>query len=91
MLAIVLLTFGKFIAIHFYHSPALVRYLPLFALMMLFGIVNGFYGKVLAGYRDIKLRTWIVNFVGSPAKHARRDSADIGWLGASGISCRSNS
>jgi O-antigen/teichoic acid export membrane protein len=66
VLAIVLLTFGKFIAVRFYHSPALVRYLPLFALIMLFGIINGFYGKVLAGYRDIKLRTWIVNFVGSP-------------------------
>jgi O-antigen/teichoic acid export membrane protein len=66
VLAAVLLTFGKVIAVHFYHSPALVRYLPLFALVMLFGIVNGFYGKVLAGYRDIKSRTWIVNFVGSP-------------------------
>jgi O-antigen/teichoic acid export membrane protein len=66
VLGIVLLTFGKFIAVHFYHSPALVQYLPLYALLMLFGIVNGFYGKVLAGYRDIKLRTWIVNFVGSP-------------------------
>ncbi len=66
VLAAVLLTFGKFVAVRFYHSPALVRYLPLFALMMLFSVVNAFYGKVLAGYRDIKVRTWIVNFVGSP-------------------------
>jgi O-antigen/teichoic acid export membrane protein len=66
VLAAVLLTFGRFLAIHFYHSAALVQYLPLFALMMLFGVLSTFYGKVLAGYRDIKLRTLIVNFVGSP-------------------------
>jgi O-antigen/teichoic acid export membrane protein len=65
-LAVVLLTFGKLIATNFYHSPELVQYLPWFALMMLFGIVNGFYGKVLAGYRDITIRTWILSFIGSP-------------------------
>jgi len=43
-----------------------VQYLPLFALMMLFSVLSTFYGKVLAGYHDIKLRTLIVNFVGSP-------------------------
>ncbi len=66
VLAAVLLTFGRVVAVRFYHSPALVRYLPLFALIMLFAVVSGFYGKVLAGYRDIKQRTWIVNFVGTP-------------------------
>ena len=66
VLGVVLLTLGKTIAVHFYHAPALVPYLPLFALVMLFGIATNFYGKVLAGYRDIKVRTWIVNFVGSP-------------------------
>jgi O-antigen/teichoic acid export membrane protein len=66
VVAVVLLTLGRVIAVRFYHSPALVRYLPLFALMMLLGLISGFYGKVLAGYRDIKLRTWIVNFIGSP-------------------------
>jgi len=66
VLAVVLLTFGRTLAVRFYHSPALVRYLPLFALIMLFGVVSGFYGKVLAGYRDLRLRTLIVNFVGSP-------------------------
>jgi O-antigen/teichoic acid export membrane protein len=66
VLAAVLLTLGRFLAIHFYHSPALVRYLPLFAVMMLFSVLSTFYGKVLAGYRDIKVRTLIVNFVGSP-------------------------
>jgi O-antigen/teichoic acid export membrane protein len=66
VLAAVLLTFGRFLAVRFYHSPTLVRYLPLFALMMLFSVLTTFYGKVLAGYRDIKLRTLIVSFVGSP-------------------------
>ncbi len=66
VLAVVLLTFGRVVAVRFYHSPTLVRYLPLFAFLMLLAVISGFYGKVLAGYRDIKLRTWIVNFIGSP-------------------------
>ena len=66
VLAVLLLIFGRTLAVRFYHSPALVPYLPLFALIMLFGVVTGFYGRVLAGYRDLKLRTLIVNFVGSP-------------------------
>lgn len=70
VLAIVLLTFGRLVAVRFYHTPALVSYLPLFALMMLLAIISTFYGKVLAGYRDIKLRTWIVNLIGSPLNMA---------------------
>ncbi len=66
VLAILLLVCGPFFAIHFYHAPRLVKYLPLFALMMLAGVLSGFYGKVLVGYRDVKLRTLIVNFIGSP-------------------------
>jgi O-antigen/teichoic acid export membrane protein len=62
----ILLTFGRWVALRFYHSAALVKYLPLFALIMLAGVVTNFYGKVLAGYRDLKLRTLIVNFIGSP-------------------------
>jgi O-antigen/teichoic acid export membrane protein len=62
----ILLTFGRWVALRFYHSAALVKYLPLFALIMLFGIVTSFYGKVLTGYRDLKVRTLIVNFIGSP-------------------------
>ena len=66
VLAGVLLGFGKVIAIRFYHSPALVQYLPLFALMMLFSVLNTFYSRVLSGYRDLKWRTLIMNFIGSP-------------------------
>lgn len=64
--AAVLLLLGRVIAVRLYHSPALVPYLPLFAAMMLFSVLSVFFGKVLAGYRDLKLRTLIVNFVGSP-------------------------
>ena len=66
LLAGVVVIFGRWIAVRFYHSPALVQYLPLFAVMMLVGVISTFYGKVLAGYRDLKLRTVIVNFIGSP-------------------------
>jgi O-antigen/teichoic acid export membrane protein len=62
----VLLLFGRVIAVHFYHVPRLVLYLPLFALMMLFTVLSTFFGKALSGYRDLKLRTLIVNFIGSP-------------------------
>lgn len=61
-----LLTAGRWIAVSFYHSPVLVQYLPFFAVIMLFAAVTGFYRQALAGYRDLKLRTLIVNFVGSP-------------------------
>jgi O-antigen/teichoic acid export membrane protein len=64
--ATLLLTAGRWVAVRFYHSPALIPYLPLFAVIMLFGAITGFYREVLAGYRDLKLRTLIVNFVGVP-------------------------
>jgi len=66
LFAIVLLTLGRSIALRFYHSPALVRYLPWFALIMLFGVLNTFFSKVLAGYRDLGRRTLIQTFVGTP-------------------------
>lgn len=61
-----LLIFGRPVARHFYHLPALVPYLPWFALIMLFSVIAGFYGKVLSGYRDLARRTLIVNFVAGP-------------------------
>lgn len=62
----VFLVFSRFVAVRFYHAPQLTPYLPFFALLMLFGVLTTFYGKVLAGYRDLKLRTLIVNFLASP-------------------------
>lgn len=55
-----------FVARSFYHSPELVKYLPLFAAMMMVAVVSGFYGKVLAGYKDLSARTVIVSFIGVP-------------------------
>jgi O-antigen/teichoic acid export membrane protein len=66
LFSLVLLVFGRLIAVRFYHSPVLVQYLKWFALILVFGVVSNFYGKVLAGYRDLSRRTLIVNFVGSP-------------------------
>jgi O-antigen/teichoic acid export membrane protein len=61
----ILLT-GPWVAVHFYHTPALSRYLGLFALIMIFGALTGFLGQVLTGYKDVARRTVITNFIGSP-------------------------
>ena len=62
----VLLEVGPWVAIHFYHSPQLARYLPLFAPIMIAGTLNAFLGSVLAGYREVGRRTMITKFVASP-------------------------
>ncbi len=61
-----LLLVGPWVAVRFYHAPALNRYMGLFALIMMFGALTGFLGQVLAGYKDIARRTVITNFIGSP-------------------------
>src|SRR6266550_2014690 len=63
---VALLLIGPWISIHFYHAPALKMYLWLFALIMLLGSLNTFFGQVLAGYKDVARRTVITNFIGSP-------------------------
>jgi O-antigen/teichoic acid export membrane protein len=57
---------GPWVAVHFYHTPALSRYLGLFALIMILGAMTGFLGQVLSGYKDVARRTVITNFIGSP-------------------------
>jgi len=57
---------GPWIVTHLYHTPALRSYLPLFALILVFGALNTFLGQVLAGYKDVARRTVITNFIGSP-------------------------
>ncbi len=64
--AAILVVIGPQVGSRFYHSPALVRLIPMFGLIMIFGVPSAFYGKVLAGYKDLKLRTIIVNFIGVP-------------------------
>ncbi len=66
LLGAVLLLSGRWIAVDFYHAPALVPYIPLFALIMLLGVLNEFYGRVLAGHMQVRRRTLIVNFIGTP-------------------------
>ena len=57
---------GPWVAVHIYHTPALSRYLGLFALIMIFGAMTGFLGQVLTGYKDVARRTVITNFIGNP-------------------------
>jgi O-antigen/teichoic acid export membrane protein len=57
---------GPWVAVRFYHTPALSAYLGLFALIMVFGALNTFLGQVLAGFKDVARRTVITNFIGSP-------------------------
>ena len=57
---------GPWVAEHFYHTPALSGYLVAFALIMLLGAFNAFFGQVLAGYKDVARRTVITSFIGSP-------------------------
>jgi len=64
--AAMLLKGGPWICSRFYHSPQLVRYLPLFALIMITGALSSFFGKVLAGYKEVGRRTMITRFVASP-------------------------
>src|SRR5262249_48673917 len=62
----ILVTVGPTIARRFYHAPALVSYMPLFALIMALGALNLFLGQVLAGYKDVIRRTAITSFLASP-------------------------
>jgi O-antigen/teichoic acid export membrane protein len=65
-LAGLMLLVGPRIAVQFYHAPALVPYIPLFALIMFLGTCTFFLGQVLAGYKDVIRRTVVTNFVASP-------------------------
>ena len=62
----VLLKGGPWVATHLYHSPQLVRYLPLFAPIMIASALTAFFGHAVAGYREVGRRTMITKFVASP-------------------------
>jgi O-antigen/teichoic acid export membrane protein len=66
VLAVVMMTFGPWLARDLYHAPALIPYLHLFTVILILGACSSFLGQVLAGYKDIALRTIITNFIGSP-------------------------
>ncbi len=61
-----MLVAGRWIAVHFYHTPALSQYLGLFAIIMFLGALTTFLGQVLVGYKNVAKRTVITNFVGTP-------------------------
>ena len=66
LLGAALLWLGQWIAVYFYHAPALRSYLGLFAVIMLLGALTSFLGQVLAGYKDVARRTVITDFIGTP-------------------------
>ncbi len=66
LFVVILLKVGKVVALRFYHSPLLARYIPWFAVLMLLGAISTFYEKILAGYNEVGRRTLITNFIGSP-------------------------
>ena len=67
VLAIAMLLAGPWIAVRFYHTPELVRYLGLFAVIMVLGVFTHFFSQVLGGYKDVARRTVINYFIGTPA------------------------
>ena len=66
LFAAIFLRAGGMVARRFYHSPALAQYIPWFTALMLLGVISTFYGRILAGYKEVGRRTLITNFVGSP-------------------------
>lgn len=66
MLALIMIVAGPWVARSLYHSPELVHYLPLFAGLLVLSGFATFVGQVLAGYKDVALRTIVTSFVGSP-------------------------
>lgn len=57
---------GPWLAVHFYHTPALKAYLGLFVAILFLGALNLFLGQILGGYKDVTHRTAITNFIGIP-------------------------
>jgi O-antigen/teichoic acid export membrane protein len=66
VLAAIMMAVGPWLARSFYHAPALESNLQLFAIILMLGAFTAFLGQVLAGYKDVALRTVITNFIGSP-------------------------
>jgi O-antigen/teichoic acid export membrane protein len=67
LFATIFLKVGGTVARRFYHTPALARYIPWFATLMLLGVISTFYSRILAGYKQVGRRTLITSFIGTPA------------------------
>ena len=66
VLALVIVLAGPWMAQRIYHAPALIPYLPYFAVLLALGGLSTFCGQILAGYKDVAIRTVVTNFIGSP-------------------------
>lgn len=67
MLAIAMLFIGPWIAVRFYHTPELARYIGWFTCIMVMGVFTNFFSHILGGYKDVARRTVINYFIGVPA------------------------
>ena len=65
-LAAVMVLCGPWLARNVYHSPDLAEFFHLFAGLLVLAGFTTFLGQVLAGYKDVALRTVITNFISSP-------------------------
>lgn len=66
ILAAVIVIGGPWLALRVYHAPALVPYVPFFAVLLALSGLTTFCGQILAGYKDVAIRTVVMNFIGSP-------------------------
>ena len=66
VLASAMILAGPWLARNVYHSPDLAGYFHLFAAVLVLAGFTSFLGQVLAGYKDVALRTVITNFISSP-------------------------
>ncbi|MGA9530103.1 MAG: flippase [Terriglobales bacterium] len=66
ILAVLIVTAGPWLAQRVYHAPALVPYIPFFAVLLVLSGFTAFCGQILAGYKDVAIRTVVTNFIGSP-------------------------
>ncbi len=66
LLGVLMVLGATWISIRLYHTPALVRYMPVFGFLLVVSVFSTFYSQVLAGFKDVTKRTVITNFVGTP-------------------------
>jgi O-antigen/teichoic acid export membrane protein len=65
-LGLAVVSFGPWLAVHLYHTPALSHYLKLFAVIMTLGALTAFFSGVLQGYKHVSRIVVITNFIGIP-------------------------
>ena len=63
----VLLLAMPWIAVRFYHAPALASFSWSFVVIMLLGVLNAFLGQCMAGFSAVAQRTVVTHFVGTSA------------------------